>query len=751
MTQNSIKIIIIFGGIDQENNISLSTIRSFIDHCDYSNHQELFYLNNNGYFYSVGYDTVYSNHFEDFFHKVKNHQYFTIIEFMEYLKNKNNILVFNTIHGLLGEDGQINQLLSHYNIPFTGCNYDTMEFTFDKFQFNNLMGNLGLKNIEYYLLPKNQLFYLLKIYNNLNDEKKYLLKPRNSGSSLGVYLLNSKQEIWQIIINLWKNFGDIIIEEYFEGIEFSIAVVDNNWNWPVFSKIVYMKTQGIYSYEKKYMINDGVEYHYNFIDNNLENEIKNHCINICKQLNIRGIIRIDGIIQDNKYIINDFNSYPAIDQNSLLFKTGIGTLKEIFNGIVEKTIDNYYPNLKIFLENYKLMYHNSLIKEKYLTTIKNFLKKIGHQDVTIVDNLYNNPGNIKIITGGNSNEKNVALLSGSNVFLQLSNSMLFKPQLYCWHQDKIYLMEYKDCGFNTVKNLIQYLKNGVNLIDWINSFINQYIFLGVHGGDGENGVIQNLLKNNYYNGSNQEFSQLFMDKYGTSLKFHGQNSYPRIFLNTIEKKYRFNQQDTFDDYIKNINWMYYETIEELWQILYKININGWCWKPNNDGSSVGICIIKNFEDFKKYYCDGNFIIEQLIKVENSQWIELTVGFIGNYCLNPSITISKGEFLSMEEKFQYGLGINLTESNNLSYESLKIIKNFITEKMKQFNFNSYCRIDIFFNKKNQQVFIIEVNSLPALTPATVLFHQGALEGLNQRQLLEIIFINDLLNKKSYNFF
>ncbi len=64
--------------------------------------------------------------------------------------------------------------------------------------------------------------------------------------------------------------------------------------------------------------------------------------------------------------------------------------------------------------------------------------------------------------------------------------------------------------------------------------------------------------------------------------------------------------------------MYYETIEELWQILYKININGWCWKLNNDGSSVRICIIKNFKNFKKYYCDGNFIIEQLIKVENSQ-------------------------------------------------------------------------------------------------------------------------------------
>lgn len=741
-----IKIIVLFGGIDQENNISLSTIRSFMDHCTYSYNQELFYLNKDGFFYNVGYDAVYSNHFEDFFHMIKNYKYFTIMEFLEYLKPQNNILVFNTIHGLLGEDGQINKLLELSNIPYTGCDYNSMDISFDKFKFNNLMGNLGLKNIEYYLLPVNELFHLLKIYNNLNKNKKYLLKPRFSGSSLGIHLLEQHHDIWNIIINLWKNFGDMILEEYFQGNEFSVAVIDDRWSWQPPSKMIFMITNGIYNYEKKYMINDSVQYHYNLIENNLENEIKNHCKLISKKLNTKGIIRIDGIIKNNQYIINDLNSYPAIDQNSLLFKTKLGSLKEIFDNSIENTINLDYSHLQEPLKVYKKFYEQNF-SQQYLNTIKEFLKKIGHDNCDIVDDLYKNPKNITIITGGNSNENNVALLSGSNVFLQLSNSFLFKPQLFCWYNHQLFPMEYKDCGFNTINNLVKYLSNGQDFYQWINNLSKEYVFLGLHGGDGEDGTIQNLLKNNYYNGCNPEFSKLFMDKYGTALKFHGSQSYPRILLDTINKRYRYNKLDSFKEYIDDKNWVYYDSIEDIWNILHNISQDGWCWKPNNDGSSMGIAVIKNFENLKKLYKSGLFIVEQFINKNNHEWMELTVGFIGNYCLNPSITLSNGDFLSMEEKFQYGLGINLIESNYLSPIHLEIIKHFVTGIMKKIKFNSYCRLDIFFHIPTEQVFIIEVNSLPALTPATVLFHQGAAEGLNQRQLLEVIFINDLLNKIS----
>jgi D-alanine-D-alanine ligase len=132
-------------------------------------------------------------------------------------------------------------------------------------------------------------------------------------------------------------------------------------------------------------------------------------------------------------------------------------------------------------------------------------------------------------------------------------------------------------------------------------------------------------------------------------------------------------------------------------------------------------------------------------IKGKQWAEITVGFIKNFCFNPSITLSSGEFLTMAEKFQYGLGVNLLDGKGLNIDQINLIKQKIINIMERINFDSYCRIDLFFNIEENQMDIIEINSLPALTPATVLYQQGGLEGLTQQQLLEIIILNDLLRK------
>jgi D-alanine-D-alanine ligase len=749
-----LKIVIIFGGVDKEHNISINTVRSFIDHSNYNKNIDIFFMDSKGVFYKVPISIVYCNHYEDFYHQITKYSYLTTHELMAYLRQQNNIIVFNTIHGTFGEDGQLNGLFYDNQIPFTGCRPKTMEIGFDKFQFNELMGKYGLKNIKFFLLKRWDLKNLNHIIGDL-DKKKYILKPRFSGSSLGTYVINKGEEIWPIIIDAWRNFGDMILEEFFEGIEFSMAIVDDRWHWKPQGKIIFIKTNGIYTYEKKYMINDQVQYLYDYVNEKLTKKIINQGNTVAKILNVKGVVRLDGILNDQGYIFNDFNTNPSMDQNSLLFKTKTGTLKEIFNHLIEENISTYYEYLLPCIKKYNKEFLNENSRENHLNLLKNFLQKLNysHESLKLIDNLYKNPMDIHIITGGNSNEKNVALLSGSNVFLQLSKSLLFKPKIFCWHNEDIYAMDYGDCGFTLVENLVEHLKNPVNIHQWIPSIpSNELIFLGVHGGDGENGTLQKWLHNHQHNGCNEYFSELFMDKYKTSLKFHGNLSYLRILIDTNKKLYRYNWTDNFNDYNGNLGWLIYEDDQDLFKKIEGIYSNypnlselitsEYCWKPNNDGSSMGIKIIKNFKDFSEAMDEkGLFLMEQFIKGDH--WIELTVGFIGNYCLTPSVTLSSGEFLTMEEKFQYGLGINLLEGQGLSSGQINFIKEKITYFMGNMGFNSYCRVDLFFNKRENSVYIIEVNSLPALTPATVLYQQGALEGLSQQMLLEVIILNDLM--------
>jgi D-alanine-D-alanine ligase-like ATP-grasp enzyme len=59
--------------------------------------------------------------------------------------------------------------------------------------------------------------------------------------------------------------------------------------------------------------------------------------------------------------------------------------------------------------------------------------------------------------------------------------------------------------------------------------------------------------------------------------------------------------------------------------------------------------------------------------------------------------------------------------------------------KECGVKDYCRIDIFVNNNTNEIIVIEINSLPGLSPSTVLFQQGAKEEppLYPMELLEYI--------------
>jgi D-alanine-D-alanine ligase-like ATP-grasp enzyme len=138
----------------------------------------------------------------------------------------------------------------------------------------------------------------------------------------------------------------------------------------------------------------------------------------------------------------------------------------------------------------------------------------------------------------------------------------------------------------------------------------------------------------------------------------------------------------------------------------------------------------------------------LKRVRKSGFVEVTVGVLERkgivQALNPSITVAEGAVLSVEEKFQGGTGVNITPPPK------SLIKPVLLEKAKQhiamvarkLGINGYSRIDAFLELATGNVKIIEVNTLPGLTPSTVLYHQGLAENprLFPRDLLETLIAN-----------
>ena len=144
---------------------------------------------------------------------------------------------------------------------------------------------------------------------------------------------------------------------------------------------------------------------------------------------------------------------------------------------------------------------------------------------------------------------------------------------------------------------------------------------------------------------------------------------------------------------------------------------------------------------------------ELLHQPKTGWVELTCGVLESggviHALNPSITVAEGEVLSVEEKFQGGTGVNLTPPprSMISKGALADLKSQVETIARALRVENYARLDLFYNIRTGQVYLIEANTLPALTPATVLYQQAVCEipPLYPRQFLEQLVERRLLKK------
>jgi len=231
------------------------------------------------------------------------------------------------------------------------------------------------------------------------------------------------------------------------------------------------------------------------------------------------------------------------------------------------------------------------------------------------------------------------------------------------------------------------------------------------------------------------------------------------------------------------------TAERLWKkIRHELGAHTIIAKPRADGCSSGVVHLHSSKELQSYikllrfhalfipagtFKDQNGVIElptqkisevllekaietdKLKVVGNhlkytrvSGWIEITVGVIEQnkklHAFNPSVTIAERSVLSVEEKFQGGTGINITPppAPFIAPRTVERAKKIIQEAATKLGLRGYARVDAFMHVKTGEVMIIEVNTLPALTPSTVLYQQALSEAtpIYPRELLEQLIKN-----------
>ena len=270
-------------------------------------------------------------------------------------------------------------------------------------------------------------------------------------------------------------------------------------------------------------------------------------------------------------------------------------------------------------------------------------------------------GNIAVLLGGASAEREVSLLSG-NAILE---------------------------AFSRVGIAVTAIDtNTSDLASKLDQHAIKHCFIALHGGDGENGTVQAVLKSKgiSFTGSDMTACAIAMDKAKTKLLWQGANIATAPFTMVSD--------------------------QSIWQDVSASLGNKMMLKPVSEGSSIGMSIVDSEESFYQAISDAAKYDSQIIA---EKWIdgpEYTVAILNGVALpmikmqtNNAFYDYQAKYLSNETQYLCPCGLTEDVETQIKREALAA-----------FNIlgcSGWGRVDVMLDQSGQHYFL-EANTVPGMT-------------------------------------
>jgi len=302
---------------------------------------------------------------------------------------------------------------------------------------------------------------------------------------------------------------------------------------------------------------------------------------------------------------------------------------------------------------------------------------------------------ITVLLGGNSEEREISLISGREISSAL-----------------------KDMGYSVVELDLRDYPNPTELLSAITASGADMTFNALHGGDGENGKLAAVLQmaDIGFTGSRFKSSCLAMDKYISKLIAKAEGiPCPIDILLRANLLADYNDPNDLDGIISKLGL----------PIIVK---------PNDSGSSVGISIVDKLEDLKSAVEAAFSSCDTVLLEEYIPGRELTVSVVGGKAL-PVVEIRpKNGWYDYHNKYTKGNTQYLAPAP--IEESLAQLLQLYAERIfAALSCKAYARVDFRVNKSN--LYFLELNTLPGMTPLSLTPMAAKAAGMSFEDLLTTI--------------
>jgi D-alanine--D-alanine ligase len=706
---------VLMGGMSIEQEVSFNSGRTVCDHLDITRYTVVpIFQRCDGKLFILPYK---------FLHRGK------ITDFVDRLESEAASIIWDTLathvdfiyiatHGRYAEDGTLQGMLEVLGLPYLGSKVLTSALCMDKLVQKKILDVHGIATPHGIALTPSQVSRfdalektIIETLMQRSIELPFIVKPHKEGSSLGIHGVTQYTQLRSAVTNAStispNNPQTVLIEEKIVGMEFSCITLwdhrSNTWLSLPPTEVVLEDNTHFFDYEQKYMPGRAHKFTPPRCPASTIQAIQDTCLRVVEILGITTISRIDGFVRtDGTVVIVDPNTLSGMGPASFLFREAAEcnmSHTQLINHLIDAELQQY-----------------GILSTPTLTMENNPMSPL---DKT----------RIAVLFGGDSNEKEISLESGRNVVYKLSPHRYEVLPIFVTSDMKLYQIDQSQLVRSSTAEITALLGRAVPIL-WHNlPAVADFAFIALHGGKGENGAVQGALEmlKIPYNGSSVLASALCMDKYKAAelLRTSG-ITMPRQIL-IAKNMWNINKSALID------------------QIQREIGLPA-IVKPSDDGCSV---LVEKIEDVPTLeaaiatlfmHNKDYALIEEYIS-----GTELTIGVIGNNnprALPPSQAVAQAGVLSMEEKFLPGAGQNITPAL-LPPEAILLAQRTVEQAYKAAGCVGYARIDCFYQVPEQsptgteRIVLLEINSLPGLTPATCIFHQAAEIGISPMNFIDLI--------------
>lgn len=244
------------------------------------------------------------------------------------------------------------------------------------------------------------------------------------------------------------------------------------------------------------------------------------------------------------------------------------------------------------------------------------------------------------------------------------------------------------------------------------------VFLGLHGGQGEDGTIQAMLDlaGITYTGSGHLASALAMDKDLSKHLFRAAG-------------------------VRTADWLMAPASDEEVEAALGFPV---VVKPSKQGSTVGLTVVKKREDLasaielaRRY--DDEVMIEQFVAGR-----ELTVGILGDDALAVGEIIPKKEIYDYECKYTPGMAVEEFPAK-LDRAATGAVQQQAVAAFRALKLGGYARLD-FRMSADGHFYCLEANTLPGMTETSLIPQSAAACGISFGELCERIVLLALERKR-----